>query len=56
MTTFILAVLFSIVSCFESTAYAIYEIKVNKNKPAGVILIILSLIGLVFPIYMYTQV
>lgn len=55
MATFILAVLFSIAVCIESTAYGIYEIKINKNKPGGIILIILSLIGLVFPIFMYLR-
>jgi len=53
MATFILATLFSIVACFESTLYAIYEIKINKNKAGGIVLIVLSLIGLVFPIILY---
>ncbi len=53
MATFILAVLFTIVACFESISYAIYEIKINKNKPGGIVLILLSIFGLVFPIVMY---
>lgn len=56
MATFILATLFSLAVCIESTAYAIYEIKLNKNKPAGIVVIILSLIGLIFPIIMYLNV
>ena len=56
MATFILAALFSLAACLESTAYAFYEIKINKNKSAGIILIILSLIGLIFPIIMYLKV
>lgn len=51
MSTLILSVLFFIVVCIESTAYAIYEMNVNKNKPAGIILILLSLVGLIFPIW-----
>ena len=53
MATFLLAALFTITMCLESIAYAFYEIKVNKNKSAGIVLVILSLIGLVFPIVIY---
>lgn len=53
MATFILVTLFSIAACVESIAYAIYEIKVNKNKSGGIVLIVLSLIALVFTIYIY---
>ena len=53
MATFILVVLFSIAACVESTAYAIYEMMINKNKPAGIVLIVLSLVGVVFPVFMY---
>jgi len=53
MATFLLAALFAITMCLESIAYAFYEIKVNKNKSSGIVLIILSLIGLVFPIVVY---
>lgn len=56
MATFILASLFCLCACFESAAYAIYEMKVNKNKSAGIVLIILSLFGLIFPIIMYLNV
>lgn len=53
MATFLLAALFTVTMCLESIAYAFYEIKVNKNKSSGIVLVILSLIGLVFPIVVY---
>lgn len=53
MATFLLVALFAITMCIESIAYAFYEIKVNKNKSSGIVLIVLSLIGLVFPIVVY---
>lgn len=53
MSSFLLAFLFSFVACIETAAYAIYEIKINKNKLAGIILIVLSIIGFVFPIAVY---
>lgn len=53
MATFLLASLFTITMCIESIAYAFYEMKVNKNKSSGMVLVILSLIGLVFPIVVY---
>ena len=56
MATFILALLFSLAACIESIAYAIYEININKNKSAGIVLIILSIVGLIFPIIMYLNV
>lgn len=55
MATFILSVAFSIAMCLESGAYAIYEIMINKNKLGGIVLILLSLFGLVFPIIMYVK-
>lgn len=56
MTTFILAILFCFIACLESTAYGIYEIKVNKNKAAGFLIILLSIIGVFFPITIYLKV
>lgn len=53
MATFLLASIFTITMCIESIAYAFYEMKVNKNKSSGIVLVILSLIGLVFPIVVY---
>lgn len=53
MATFLLVALFAITMCIESIAYAFYEIKVNKNNSSGIVLIMLSLIGLVFPIVVY---
>ena len=53
MATFILVILFSIFASIQSFAYSIYEMKVNKNKPGGITLMVLSLIGLVFPIAIY---
>lgn len=54
MATFILIIIFTIVSCIESIAYGIYEFKVNKNKSAGIVLVVLSLAGVAFSIVMYT--
>lgn len=56
MATFILSTLFTLAVCFESFSFAIYEIKINKNKPGGFVLILLSFFGLVFPIIMYLKV
>lgn len=56
MTTFILAILFCFIACLESTVYGIYEIKVNKNRTAGFLIILLSIIGFIFPITMYLRV
>lgn len=53
MTTFLLSALFIVTMCVEGFAYALYEIKVNKNKSSGMVLILLSLIGLVFPLVIY---
>lgn len=53
MATFILIIIFAIFSCIESIAYGIYEFKVNKNKTAGIVLVVLSLVGVVFPIATY---
>lgn len=53
MATFILIIIFAIFSCIESITYGIYEFKVNKNKTAGIVLVVLSLVGVVFPIVMY---
>lgn len=53
MTTFLLSTLFIVTMCVEGFAYALYEIKVNQNKSSGIVLVILSLIGLVFPIVVY---
>ncbi len=53
MASFLLASLFSIAACIESAAYGVYELKINKNKPAGIVLIVLSIVGIIFPIGMY---
>ena len=49
----ILIVLFSVLASVESFAYALYEFKVNENKTGGITLMVLSLIGLVFPVAIY---
>lgn len=53
MASLILIILFIIAAFIESMSYAIYELKINKNKPGGISIIILSLVGLVFPIVSY---
>lgn len=45
-----LAIIFLIYSFLKSYYYAIYEINNKKNFPAGITIIILSLIGLIFPL------
>ena len=49
MVTLILVILLSVFASIESAAYGVYEIKINKNKAGGIILILLSIIGLIFP-------
>lgn len=36
----------------KSFYYGIYEFNENKNKPAGIIVFILSFLGLVLPIFL----
>ncbi len=53
MTTFLLIIGFVLISCFEAIGYGLYEFIINKNKFSGASIIILALIGLVFPIAVY---
>ena len=53
MIAVFLVIIFSIASSLESAAYGFYEISSNKNKLGGIILLILSLIGLFFPTLIY---
>ncbi len=53
MIAVFLVIIFSIAASLESAVYGIYEINLNKNKLGGIILLILSLIGLFFPILIY---
>ena len=53
MVGFILVIAFTIFAFLESFAYAIYEIKINQNKSGGIVLILLALLGLVFPVSVY---
>ncbi len=55
MITLILITLFALAATIESTAYAIYEIKVNQNKLGGITLIALSFVGLILPITLYLK-
>jgi uncharacterized membrane protein HdeD (DUF308 family) len=50
MVTLILVILLAFFAFIESTAYSIYEIKINQNKMGGICLLILSFVGLIFPI------
>ena len=53
MLTLILIIFFLIYAFLESVGYGYYEIKINKNKPGGIIVIILAFIGLVFSLISY---
>ncbi len=53
MIAVFLIIIFSIAASLESAAYGIYEINLNKNKAGGIILLVLSVIGLFFPILIY---
>lgn len=53
MLTLFLVCIFAIAATMECIFYGYYEIKINENKPGGITLIVLSLIGLVFSITMY---
>lgn len=48
-----LVVLFALFAFVESISYGFYEIVVNKNKPGGLILIFLTIIGFAFAVTMY---
>ena len=53
MVVSFLVVLFALLALVESISYGFYEIVVNKNKPGGLILIFLSIVGFVFAVTMY---
>lgn len=44
-----IAILFLIYFFFKSIYYGIFEIKENKNKPGGITVIFLAILGLIFP-------
>ncbi len=44
---YIILIIAIIIFC-KTVNYAIYEIKVNSNKPAGIIIIIMAFIVLIF--------
>lgn len=44
--TLILIIHFSI----KSISYSLYELNINKNKPAGIVSILLTSIGFILPI------
>ena len=48
-----LVVLFALFALTECISYGFYEISINKNKPGGLILIFLSIVGFVFAVTMY---
>ncbi len=45
---FFIILIIAIIIFLKTINYAVYEIKVNSNKPAGIIIIILALIVLIF--------
>ena len=53
MVVSFLGVLFALLALVESISYGFYEIVVNKNKPGGLILIFLTIIGFAFAVTMY---
>lgn len=53
MVVAFLVVLFALIACIEPIAYGIYEIEINKNKPGGLIVILLTIVALIFVITMY---
>ena len=55
MIAIILIILFSVTASLESASYGLYEITANKNKVGGIILIVLSLVGVFLPILFYLQ-
>lgn len=44
---FILSIIFLLFCSFKTFFYGIYELKENKNKPGGIAVITLSIIGFV---------
>ena len=48
-----LVVLFALFALVESVSYGVYEVIINKNKPGGLILIFLTIIGFIFAVTMY---
>lgn len=48
-----LVFLFALLALVESVSYGFYEVVVNKNKPGGLILIFLTIIGFLFAVTMY---
>lgn len=48
-----LVFLFALLALVESVSYGLYEVVVNKNKPGGLILIFLTIIGFVYAVTMY---
>ena len=53
MVVSFLVILFALLALIESISYGFYEIVVNKNKPGGLILIFLTIIGFIFAVTMY---
>ncbi len=45
---FFFILIISIIIFCKTVNYALYEIKVNSNKPAGIVIIIISFIVLIF--------
>lgn len=45
---FFLILIISIIIFCKTVNYALYEINVNSNKPAGIVIIIMSFIVLIF--------
>lgn len=48
-----LVVLFALLALVECVSYGFYEVTINKNKPGGLILIFLAIIGFIFAVTMY---
>lgn len=45
-----IAIVLLIFAFFKSFYYGVFEIREKKNKPAGITVIFLAILGLIFPI------
>lgn len=45
---FVIILIFSIIIFLKTVNYAIYEIKVNNNKGAGIVIVIMTFVVLIF--------
>jgi len=46
----LIAIIFIIYLFLKSIYYGIFELTDNKNKPGGIVIIVIAIIGLIFPL------